>query len=130
MSYTKRQLDSIAKLVEEHKEISQHISELTASLDAVKAKLMEKLEANELETLTIGEEGEEVKVTIVRPTTLKVDEVGLEKALTFNQWANITKVVVDKKALEDSVVRGMIDAATVAQHTKEVASRPYLRITG
>ena len=125
-----RQIESIERLVDEYHEISSDMAKLDERLAKIKATLMEKLEASELETITVGEEGAEVKVTIVRPTTLKINEDTLESALTKPQWKSITKQVIDKKALEDAVVRGKIDAIVVSDHTKEVASKPYLRITG
>lgn len=126
-----RQIEVVQRLVDRHKAIKEEMSALQEELEAVNESLMEKLEANELETLTLDDKEENtVKVTIVRPTQLKIDEVGLEKALTKSQWSSVTKTVVDKKALEDAVVRGKIDATVVADHTKEVKAKPYLRITG
>ncbi len=130
MSMMKRQIEAMTVLVQEHHEVQVEIAELESRLNKIKSKLMDKLEEYELETIVLGDEGEGVKVTIVRPTTLKIDENGLQQALTNAQWKSITKQVIDKKALEDAVVRGKIDAVTVSDHTKEVASRPYLRITG
>lgn len=125
-----RQIQSIQTLIDEYYEANEQLATLEKKIAEVKEKLMEKLENSELETITVGEVGAEVKVTIVRPTTLKIDEAGLESALTKPQWKLVTKQVVDKKALEDAVVRGKIDANIVAENSKEVASRPYLRITG
>ena len=125
-----KQIESIERLLEEHHLISDEMTLLDERLTKVKKTLMEKLESAELETLTVGEEGSEIKVTIVRPTTLKLNEAGLEKELSAAQWKLITKKVVDKKALEDAVVRGKIDPTVVADNSNEVASKPYLRITG
>ena len=125
-----KQIESIERLLEEHHAIADEMTLLDERLTKVKKTLMEKLESAELETLTVGEEGSEIKVTIVRPTTLKLNEAGLEKDLSSAQWKLITKKVVDKKALEDAVVRGKIDPTVVADNSNEVASKPYLRITG
>ena len=125
-----KQIESIERLLEEHHAIADEMTLLDERLTKVKKTLMEKLESAELETLTVGEEGSEIKVTIVRPTTLKLNEAGLEKDLSSAQWKLITKKVVDKKAFEDAVVRGKIDPTVVADNSNEVASKPYLRITG
>ena len=125
-----KQIESIERLLEEYHQIADDMASLDERLNKVKKTLMEKLESAELETLTVGEEGSEIKVTIVRPTTLKLNEAGLEKELSPAQWKLITKKVVDKKALEDAVVRGKIDPTVVADNSNEVASKPYLRITG
>lgn len=125
-----KQIESIERLLEEYHAIADDMASLDERLTKVKKTLMEKLESAELETLTVGEEGSEIKVTIVRPTTLKLNEAGLEKDLSPAQWKLVTKKVVDKKALEDAVVRGKIDPTVVADNSNEVASKPYLRITG
>jgi hypothetical protein len=125
-----RQLNTVESLLNEHQSIKDTINDLDAQLTKLKEKIFGHLEDNALETLEVGEEGSVIRVTIVRPTTLKIDEAGLEQALTKPQWKLITKQVVDKKALEDAVVRGKIDTNIVADQTKEVASKPYLRITG
>lgn len=125
-----QQIQHIERLALEHLETAMKIAELQERLDTIKTKLMEKLENAELETITVGEGSDEIKVTIVRPTTLKIDENGLKEALPKTVWNSITKTSVDKKALEDAVVRGKIDPTVVADNSKEVASKPYLRITG
>lgn len=125
-----RQLATVESLLNEHLSLNETIADLQKQLEKVKEKIFKHLEDNELETLTVGEEGDEIKVTIVRPTTLKFDEEGLKESLSSAQWKSVTKQVVDKKALEDAVVRGKIDPSVVADNSKEVASKPYLRITG
>lgn len=126
----KKQIEVLEDLVNDYYEVQEQLADLEKSLNIIKEKLMKRLEDAELETITLGEEGAEVKVTIVRPTTLKLNEAGLEKSLSSGQWTQITKRVVDKKALEDAVARGKIDPSVVADNSNEVASKPYLRITG
>jgi len=94
-----------------------------------KEALFALLEKHELETIKVGEEGESAKVTIVRPTSMEFDEAGLKDAVSETVWRHITKLVLDKKALEDAVARGKVSVETVAQHSKEVAKKPYLKIT-
>jgi hypothetical protein len=131
MTLNKRQTDSIGQMVNEYHDLQAEIAELDSRLVQIKEEIMQTMEKHELETLVIGEENaDETRVTIVRPTTLKINEAGLEKALSPAQWKLITKKVVDKKALEDAVVRGKIDPTVVADNSNEVASKPYLRITG
>lgn len=125
-----RQLATVESLLNEHLHLNETIADLQKQLEKVKEKIFKHLEDNELETLTVGEDGDEIKVTIVRPTTLKFDEEGLKESLSPTQWKSVTKQVVDKKALEDAVVRGKIEPSVVADNSKEVASKPYLRITG
>lgn len=125
-----RQEIAIIDLVNEYYEIQAQIALLDERFGKVKEELMKTMEKHELETVVVGDEGSEARVTVVRPTTLKINEAGLEQALTKAQWKSITKQVIDKKALEDAVVRGKIDPTVVADNSNEVASKPYLRITG
>lgn len=112
--------------------LAEYESELDAvqkKIDKAKAELMGYLEKNELDTVTVGEEGSEIKVTVVRPTQLKIDENGLESSVSEAIWRSITKRIVDKKALEDAVARGKVEPSVISKHSKEVATKPYLRIT-
>lgn len=113
-------------------EIDFHQQEADTHLDKVgKAKeaLMVLLEKHELETVKVGEDGESTKVTIVRATSMEFNEEGLKKSVSESVWRQITKVVLDKKALEDAVARGKVPIETVADNSKEVAKKPYLKIT-
>ena len=113
-------------------EIDFHQQEADIHLDKVgKAKeaLMALLEKHELETVKVGEDGESTKVTIVRATSMEFNEEGLKKSVSESVWRQITKVVLDKKALEDAVARGKVPIETVADNSKEVAKKPYLKIT-
>lgn len=108
----------------------QEVDTWTEELSSAKEELFALMEENTLDTVTIQVfEGEDQKVTIVRPTQLKINEEGLQDAVSEAIWRTITKRVIDKKALEDAVTRGKVEAETVSKHSKEVATKPYLRIT-
>jgi hypothetical protein len=124
-----RQTSVIERLLAEYAEQQEALANISDALEKTKTKLMEYLEKNSLDTVTVGDEEDITKVTIVRPTKLVFDESGLESALTKPQWSSITKRVVDKKALEDAVARGKIDISVVEQNSKEVGTKPYLKIT-
>lgn len=126
----KRSLQVVQELLSEYAELNDEIAELNDTLQKVKDRIFKYLEDNELETLEVGDEEDSVaRVTIVRPTTLKIDEERLEEALTAKQWAQVTKMSVDKKALENAVVRGVIEASIVADVSTEVPTKPYLKVT-
>lgn len=124
-----RQTSAIEKLLEEQYEFAQQIADLEAQLKKVKDKIFKHLEDNALETLTVGEEGDTTKVTIVRPHSLVIDEDGLFSELSASQLKLVTKKILDKKALEDAIVRGKIDESVLTNNSKEVANKPYLKIT-
>lgn len=119
----------LSNLLEEIKENQAIVADAESAIADAKKKILQSLENNEIDTVTIGEEENQVKVTIVRPTTLKFNEDGLQESLTPTQWRQITKTVLDKKLLEDAVARGKVDISIVSKNSKEVASTPYLKIT-
>lgn len=113
-------------------EIDFHQQEADVHANKVsKAKeaLFALLEKHELETVKVGEEGDSTKVTIVRPTSMEFNEDGLKKSVSDAVWRQITKLVLDKKALEDAVARGKVSVDIVADNSKEVPKKPYLKIT-
>lgn len=113
-------------------EIDFHQQEADMHSDKVakaKESLFALLEKHELETIKVGEDGSSTKVTIVRPTSMEFNEEGLKESVSDSVWRQITKLVLDKKALEDAVARGKVSVDIVAQNSKEVAKKPYLKIT-
>lgn len=124
---TKKMLE---QLIEEMKIQQGKIVDLEHEVAKAKKKIFDALENNELDTITIGESESETKITIVRPTSLKFNEEKLKEKLSDKQWRQITKSVIDKKAIEDAVARGTIDISIISANSVEVASKPYLRITG
>ena len=124
---TKKMLE---QLVEEIKTQQAQLVDLEHEIAKSKKKIFDALESNEVDTITIGESASETKITIVRPTSLKFNEETLKAKLSANQWRQITKTVLDKKAVEDAVARGTIDISIISANSVEVASKPYLRITG
>ena len=125
-----KQEQAIEEQLKEYLSLKDQIANLEQQIENIKSSVFGTLEKNGLETLRVGEDGAVIGVTIVRPSTLKIDEHALESALTKPQWKLVSKQVLDKKALEDAIVRGKIDIAIVTENSKEVASKPYLRITG
>jgi hypothetical protein len=124
---TKKMLE---QLVEEIKTQQGQLVDLEHEIAKSKKKIFDALENNEVDTITIGESESETKITIVRPTSLKFNEEKLKEKLSDKQWRQITKTVLDKKAIEDAVARGTIDISIISANSAEVASKPYLRITG
>ena len=127
MNYqTERAIEEIVDEIDFHQqEADTHLGKV------VKAKetLMALLEKHELDTVKVGEDGDSTKVTVVRATTMEFNEEGLKDSVSESVWRQITKVVLDKKALEDAVARGKVPLDIVADNSKEVAKKPYLKIT-
>jgi hypothetical protein len=127
MNYQTEQ--AIERLLVEIESAEEEAQNWQAQVDKSKAELMALMEKHELSTIAIQVREEDQRVTVVRPTQLKIDEQGLQDAVSEAIWRTITKRVIDKKALEDAVTRGKVEAETVSKHSKEVATKPYLRIT-
>ena len=120
---------AIERLVTEIHSASEEVANWQTQLDEAKIELMSLLEKHELDTIDVEVREEQTKITIVRPSQLKIDEEGLEDAVSEAIWRSITKRVIDKKALEDAVAKGKVEAQIVSKNSKEVATKPYLRIT-
>ena len=67
--------------------------------------------------------------TRVVPSTLVIDERGLEEAVGPEKWEAVTKRVLDKKLLEHAIVNDEIQAQTLADNSEEVEKTPYVRVT-
>ena len=120
---------AIEKTLDKIQDEQEKLQDIEKSISELKEKLFDLLEKHELETVMVGEDGHEIKVTIVRPTSLKLNEEGIKSEISDAQWRQITKNVIDKKALEDAVARGNIEISVVSNNSKEVALKPYLKIT-
>lgn len=121
--------EAIARLLLEIQSAEEEAQTWQAQVDKSKSELMELMDKHDLSTIAVQVREEDQRVTVVRPTQLKINEEGLQDAVSEAIWRSITKRVIDKKALEDAVTRGKVEAETVSKHSKEVATKPYLRIT-
>lgn len=127
MNYQTEQ--AIERLLIEIESAEEEAQNWQAQVDKSKAELFALMEKHDLSTIEVEIQEEGQRATIVRPTQLKIDEQALQDAVSEAIWRTITKRVIDKKALEDAVTRGKVEAETVSKHSKEVATKPYLRIT-
>lgn len=120
---------AIERLLVEIQSSEEELQTWQAQVEKSKLELMELLEKHNISSTEQEVQGESVKVTVVRPTRLEIDEDGLREDLTEAIWRLVTKAVIDKKALESAVAKGKIEPQTISKHSKEVATKPYLRIT-
>ena len=124
------------KLVSQISSLKQEVSEKEELRKQLEEKLLKLIEAESYpisESFMMQEKSDDeifiTKVTIVRPTSIEIDEEGLKKAITASQWKAITTLSLDKKKLEDHVARGKIDIDIVAKNSTEKPKKPYLKIT-
>lgn len=120
---------AIERLLGKIQELEESLRIAQDQLGSAKEELIALLEKHGVDSIETVIDEAPVKVTIVRPTQLKLDELGIEKSVSDSIWRSITKRVIDKKALEDAVSRGKVEPYIVSKNSKEVATKPYLRIT-
>jgi len=65
----------------------------------------------------------------VTSSTLDIDEEGLREELGEERWRAVSRRVLDRKLLEDAIVRDRIDASALANNSREVSKKPYVRLT-
>lgn len=68
-----------------------------------------------------------VKVTIVEPSRIVIDENRLKRSLGARMWAKVTRTVLDRRLLDACIAVGDVDANVVANCSDEVPSKPYVR---
>lgn len=93
------------------------------------AAFREALEGEEASKHILAISGQIIKGTEVRPTTLNIDEAGLEATLGEAKWLRVSKRVLDRKLLEHSILADEVDPDVLTKHSMEVAKTPYVRVT-
>ena len=75
--------------------------------------------------------GKIVKVTQVTPTSVVVDEDGIKKALTPEQWAQctVTEVRFDLGLFTAAIAAGKIDQSVLTKNAHEEPKKSYPKIT-
>lgn len=122
MAYIDQWLTRLANLKEQEAMIEKERRDL-------EDRIIHFLDGNESDSIESTVGSEHLKATIVRSTTLKFDEHGLASELSPHMWREVTRRVLDTKALEDKVARGAIDVEVVAKYSDEVPRKPYVRLS-
>ena len=87
------------------------------------------LDGASLDTQRIEHGGMAITGTKVESTTLNIDESALHEEIGDTKWHTISRRVLDRKLLEDAVMRDRIDPTILARHSIEVPRKPYVRLT-
>lgn len=90
-----------------------------------KAHLIKLMEERQLSTVPF----EDARVTVVHAERIKVDTEALIHSVGRRNWNKMTKRVFDRKALEECLRLGTVDAGAVLPHIEIKQGDPYLRIT-
>jgi hypothetical protein len=113
------------ELIRQIASLKRTIAEMDDERRTLEAELIQYMDSSHVKTL----ETDTGKATLVKSTSLRINEVALSNELTPAQWRKITRRVLDQKLLEDAVSRGSIDVNLVAKHSTEEARKPYLKLT-
>lgn len=117
------------KWLDQLADFKEQAAELDAKRKELEAKIIDHLTSVETDSVTWEHKDGEARATVVRGSTMKFDEAGLEDALGRRRWHQVSKRVLDQRALEDQVARGLIDVGVVAEHVTESARKPYIKVT-
>jgi hypothetical protein len=97
-------------------------------LDGVEVQLAALMEEWGVNTASVTLDGVKITGTLVKGSTINIDQERLKRALGAQGWQNITTRVLDKAKLEDAMAKGLVDATVVAQCSVETPKRPYITI--
>lgn len=92
-------------------------------------QILKDMQAKARKSISADVAGVKVKATYVQGYSTKINEDGLKKALGATRWVKVTKMVVDKKKLEEAMSSGLVDPMVVGQHVQQTPNQPYLRVT-
>lgn len=114
-------LMELAQLKERQKDLAEQVFEAEKRLiDALESKGQKSVSAN----------NGDLTGTLVKGSTITINEESLKKALGAGLWKKVTKQVLDKERLEAHIVTGDIDPNVVAQHSTEKDRKPFIKVTG
>ncbi|CAB5220339.1 hypothetical protein UFOVP238_29 [uncultured Caudovirales phage] len=124
---TKKQQEKIQEALLELADLKTQQDEIAWAVADAESRLITLMDSAGEKTVTTDDDG--VKGTLVRASSLVINEDGLRKAVGAKLWNRITKRTLDKKKLEAFVTTGEISAVLVAAHSSERQSKPYVRLT-
>lgn len=84
------------------------------------------MEDHREKTLAMSQGGKQYSVTYTQRTNVQINEAGLRKALRASVYDKYTKKVLDRKALEDAMGKGIVDPMLVAKYVTEAPGARYL----
>lgn len=119
-------LDNAAQMQEQAKEIGAQVIEYLQSLPVTADENGEVIPKR---IIYADEDGNSLSETLVQPESVVIDEDRLKRKIGAEAWKSVTKVVLDKKALEGKISAGAINLQAVASVSTTEEGTPYLRVT-
>ena len=114
-------LMELARLKEMQRDLADQVLE-------VEMRLVEALEKKGQKTVSAN--NGDLNGTLVKGTTVSINEEALKKALGAPLWKKVTKQVLDKERLEAHIVTGEVDPNVVASVSTEKDRKPFIKVTG
>lgn len=108
--------------------IKEAISNLNEEKLETECLLIEALEKKGQKSVTAN--NGDITGTLVKGSTISIDEEKLKKSLGAALWKKVTKQVLDKERLEAHIVTGDVDANVVAAASTEKDRKPFIKVTG
>jgi len=105
--------------------LKQQLAELQQSID----------DKTELVSSMLLERGQKSRThygfryTLVQAERVKINELGLKKALGARLFNKLTVAKVDQNKLKSAIAEGIVDPVVLEQHSEVVLNKPSIRIT-
>lgn len=112
-------LVELARLKDQQKSLGEQVYE-------AEARLIDAMERKGQKTVSAGD----LRGTLVKGTTITIDEAALKKSLGARLWGKVTKQVLDKEKLEAHIVTGEVDPNVVASVSAEKDRKPFVKVSG
>lgn len=115
-----RKMPELESMVRHLKELKEASVAASAAFEHYQQLVIETM--GEQKSTKVGN----LRMTVVRGTTVKINEASLKKALGAPLWRKVTKQVLDKPKLEEMVNSGDVDLNVVAAHTEVIPKKAYV----
>jgi hypothetical protein len=115
--------------IEDYLRLVKEKEELDTAVEKAKARVIElaAVKGQKSMSATIG--NKRVVATVSSRTVTRFNEEGLKKALGAISYKRLCKLVIDRRKVEEEVVKGSLDPVIVAQYTTIETSAPYIRLS-
>lgn len=113
-------------------QVKESIKTATAAADAIHAELVEYMTNEGVDALTSVDhdtKSHRIKATLVKGTSIVIDEGRLMTELGTRLWTKVTSRTLDRKKLDTAIADGTVDPSIVAHASSEKPRKPYVRLS-
>lgn len=120
----------MAEFLSQHHEYKQLANEYTAKAKLAQTYAIERMMALEAEKTEFTDSRGVVRdVRLIRPERADIDENTLRERVPADVWEKITKVSVDRTAIDRAVKDDLISMETLTECVNLIPASPYVKIT-